>query len=214
MPLGENMSDNATVSEGSTQTGEGQVIQTTTAPQTDADRIAALEKTNARLLNESKDYKMKLQAEKEKFEKDKKAKLEEQGKLKEVLDQERAEIAIERAQFQEFKKRNLSIHLDYEILKHAPDAQNVKLIKQSLPADLISAFEEDNTLKFTGVKEGIEKIRKEEPYLFKPQTIPQMVSGKPGTPSIQSLGNGAAKTPKQMTRDELLAYWKANPNLK
>jgi hypothetical protein len=53
------MSDNATVTEGSQQTGEGQVTQTTTT--TVEDRLAQLEKTNARLLNESKDYKSKYQ---------------------------------------------------------------------------------------------------------------------------------------------------------
>jgi hypothetical protein len=77
-----------------------------------------------------------------------------------LLEKERNEFANERAQFQAFKKHNLSKLLEAEIVKYAPDAQDVNLVKQALPVDMINAFEEDFEIKFSGIKEGIDKIKK------------------------------------------------------
>lgn len=187
--------------------GEGQATNTTSTSL--EERLSQLEKTNTRLLNESKDYKTKYQTLKEEQDKKENENLTQKEKWKELLDKERADRDAEKQQFVSFKKHNLSKLLEYEILKYAPDVQDVNLVKQALPADMVSAFEEDNEIKFTGIKESLEKIKKEKTFLFKAQNIPQMTSAKPGSQNAQSL-NGSAKTLNQMTSEEIVAYWKAN----
>ena len=200
------MSDQATQNEGAAPTGEGQATNTTLE-----ERLSQVEKTNQRLLAESKDYKTKYQTLKEEQEKKEKETLTQKEDWKKLLDQEREERAAERSKFKTFKHNTVSKLLEFEILKHAPDAQPeaIGLIKQSLPADMISAIEEDDEIKLTGVKEGIDKVKKEKTFLFKSQTVPQMMGAKPGSQNAQSL-NGSAKTLAQMNSEEVIAYWKAN----
>lgn len=202
------MSDQATQTEVTAPQGEGQTTSTVQSGSLE-DRLSQLEKTNQRLLNESKDYKTKYQSIKDEQDKKEKENLTQKENWKALLDKERQERDAERSQFQTFKKHNLSKLLEYEILKHAPDVQDVNLVKQALPVDMITAFEEDNEIKFSGIKEGLEKIKKEKTFLFKAQNIPQMTSAKPGSQNAQSL-NGTAKTLANMSKDELLAYWKTN----
>lgn len=176
------------------------------------EKLAQLEKTNQRLLAESKDYKAKFQSIKDEVDKKEKENLTVKEDWKKLLEKERAERETERNNFKTFKHHNLNKLLEYEILKHAPDVQDVNLVKQALPTDMINAFEEDYEIKFSGIKEGLEKVKKEKTFLFKPTTIPQMTSAKPGSQKLPS-ANGAMKTPQEMTRDELLAYMRSNPNL-
>lgn len=201
------MSDKATQTEGDANQGEGQ--STGNQNLSLDERLSQLEKTNQRLLSESKEYKTKYQSLKEEQEKKEKDLLTQKEDWKKLLEQERKERDDERQKFKRFKHHNLSKLLEYEVLKHAPDVQDVSLVKQALPSDMIDAFEQDDEIKFTGIKEGLERIKKEKPFLFKPQNIPQMTNSKPGGQTAQSL-NGGAKSLQQMTKEELLAYWKAN----
>lgn len=213
------MSDTAKPTELSAAQGEGQTIENTqsvaaTTTVSVEERLAQMERTNLRLLNESKENKQKYQLLKDQKDKEEKEMLTQKENWKGLYELEKKNSDEREGKAQAFKQNAISKFLDYEILKHAPEAHDPKLIKQALDINLVSAIEEDNEIKFNGLAENIEKIKKEKTFLFKNQTVPQMTSVKPGSPTAKSLNGAAPKTAQQMTRDELKAYWQANPQLK
>lgn len=193
-------------------TGEGQGTVTTTTTETQAsaleERLAQLEKTHQRVLAESKDWKVKYQSAQEKADQAEREMLTKKEDYKQLLEKERADWQKKEESFTTFKKHTVNKLLEAEIKATAPDVQDVELVKQALPRDLVNAYEEDLEIKFTGVKEGLEKMRKEKPFLFKPTHAPQMTSGKPAV-GAKAL-NGSGKSIHEMTREELTEYYKAN----
>lgn len=204
------MSDVANMqSEVTATNGEGQ--PTSPAPKITLEealaKLDAQEKTINRVLNESKEWKSKAQLhkeEKERIEKEKLTEKEDYKKLYENLD----------GTFSKFKKSAISTALKTELLQHAPDLHNFDLALKALPADKIQAIEDDDQIKIIGVKEVVDDWRKSQNFLFKPQSVPTMVTGKPAGHNAQSLNGNKAKTLKEMNQDEIKAYWKANPSIK
>lgn len=172
-----------------------------------SERLAQIEKTNQRLLAESKDWKSKYQTMVDKQAESEKEKLKEKEDWKAYYEKEKTEWLTEKEKHLVFKKNTINKLLNSEIVTYAPEAHDIELVKQALPRDMVNAFEEDNEIKFSGIKEAVDRLKKEKAFLFKSQQVQQMVSGKP-TPNNASL-NGK-KSLQDMSTDELMKYWKEN----
>lgn len=162
------------------------------------ERLAQLEATNKRLLEESKINKKKYQEEKDKNEQFEVKTLTEKEDYKKLL-----EKATKRAQELEqkvsgYKVKNLEKTLNYEVSRYAQDAYDLELVKQALPRELIDAVEDNDDIQVMGVKEAIEKVKSEKPFLFKPKTIPGMASAKPAAQTTGSTADLNKMSPQQL----------------
>ena len=162
------------------------------------ERLAQLEATNKRLLEESKINKKKYQEEKDKNEQFEVKTLTEKEDYKKLL-----EKATKRAQELEqkvsgYKVKNLEKTLNYEVSRYAQDAYDLELVKQALPRELIDAVEDNDDIQVMGVKEAIEKVKSEKPFLFKPKTIPGMASAKPAAQNTGSNVDLNKMSPQQL----------------
>lgn len=136
--------------------------------------------THTRLLEESKRYKKRaLEAEK-KMEAFEKAKLEEQGKYRELYEQYKT-------QFEELKSQTMRDKVSFEVKQHAAKVGcvDVNALLKLGRSDLMQ-FDEQ-TGEIHGVDLFIEDAKKTSPYLFKTQPTPTI---NPATPS------GALDKPK------------------
>lgn len=199
-----------------TTPGEGQPKEIPTPPQVSLDdvmlKLAQAEKTNQRLLSESKENKAKAQFAKEELEKremETLTKSKDHEKINEML---KSQLDSERTQAKSFKKTVVSKLLDAEIMRLVPDVLDVHLFKQSLPADLINVIEEDNEIKFTGLAEGAEHVKKTKPFLIKSNSNIQMVTGKPA--GNNNLSHKSSPLSNAKTSEDIMNYWKANPHIK
>lgn len=190
--------------------------ETTAAPSISLDealqKLAQLEKTNQRILSESKENKAKERAAKEKLdqlEMDKLTKDKDHEKIAQML---KDQLETERQASNAFKKKSMAKFLEAHVQKIAPDAQDPKLIIQSLTADQVNAVEEDGEIKFSGVSEQVDGMRKNSPFLFKPNYIPHMVNGKPAANAKAT--SPLSKLSELKTSEDVKAFWKANPHIK
>lgn len=204
------MEKNAVKTEVSNSKAEGQTeqkVEQKTSADDVTERLLQIEKTNQRLLAESKEWKSKYQTMVDKQAEAEKENLKEKEDWKSYYEKEKTDWLTEKEKHLVFKKNTINKLLSSEILTYAPEAHDIELVKQALPRDMINAFEEDNEIKFSGIKEAVDRLKKEKAFLFKTQNVQQMASGKPA-PSNTSL-NGK-KSLQDMSTDELMKYWKEN----
>lgn len=162
--------------------------------------VKTLEKSNSRLLKESKEHKDKHQSvlsEMEKKVSDEAVKKGDDKKLVELL---QGKLKAQEEKLNRLASKNVEKTLKYELTKHASDAQDIELLKKALPMDMISGSESDDDYEITGVKEAIDKLRTDMPYLFKAKNIPAMANGKPNAQTA-----GGAKPLTDMSPTELAA---------
>ncbi len=162
------------------------------------ERLAQLESTNKRLLEQSKEWKSKYQSVKEDVEKKEQETLSQKEDWKKLLEKERESHGALKDRLSKLKLKTINKALEFEIAKAAPDAQDIDLLKQALPRDVIDAVEEDDDIKLVGVKEAVEKLKGEKPFLFKPKQIPGMAQGKPAVDA-----SGGKKDLSKLTPAEL-----------
>lgn len=180
---------------------QSQSEQTETQKETKSsveERLAQLEATNKRLLEESKVNKKKYQDEKEKNEQFEVKTLTEKEDYKKLLEKATMRTKELENKVATYKMKNLEKTLNYEITRHAPDAYDFELVKQALPRELIDAVEGDDDIQVIGVKEAIEKVKSEKPFLFKPKNIPGMASAKPASQTSQTTSDLTKMSPQQL----------------
>ncbi len=142
-----------------------------------AERLAQLEATNKRLLEESKAYKEKYQKTRDEVAAKEKEALEKTGSKDELLERYKNEAFEYQQKMDKLKRKALEKELKFEVAKHATDAYKLEAVVKNLPTSLIQLDEE--TLSVSGVKEAIDHLRKEDSYLFKPATQPSVVTSRP-----------------------------------
>lgn len=151
------------------------------------ERAKALENSKARLEEESKKYKERAKNAEEKITQSEKEKLQAQGKLEELLAQERKEKENLRNDLMNTRSAALTEKLKAEVAKYGKDAHDVDmLLKVTDHKDLLSIDEESLTVD--GVKDFVEKTRETHSYLFKKSEL--------------DLGDGKKPNGKEQTTEE------------
>lgn len=171
-----------------TENGEGQTTETTQAESgNDLEvQLKAKDQTIQRLLKESKTYKEKYKALESKLEENV---LTETEKPVEQKDKKESHKTVELlmnklkekdAVIAKKDKININKTIDVELAKYASDAHKLDAVKKFLPADIINVSESDDDIIIDGVKEAVDMVKKEHPYLFKTAQATKTVSSKPG----------------------------------
>ena len=156
-------------------------------------RVEMLERTNTRLLEESKGYADKYRSLRDGVEKEKKQKLEQEENWKELLDIEKNKTHDLAQSLETTRKQVLMEKLHYEVAKHAKDAHNVDLVIKAIPRDMISINEEDLSIK--GVDDAISFLKEKESYLFDHKK-------STGQPSLRPSANSGKLSYGEMTKEE------------
>lgn len=157
------------------------------ALQKQLDKLAA---SNARLLDESKEYKSKWKAVKQEKDLEVRSKLEEQGNLSELVTELKNDIAGLKSQNNELKKTTLSKDLRVEVARYANDAFDIEDVVRNLPKGVLS-MDEDN-LTFDNVQDAVSAVRENKPHLFNNRPVTGMAGGRP-----------SADVPKPKTFEDL-----------
>lgn len=141
-------------------------------------KAKALTTRNDRLEDESKKNKTRAQTAEDKILEGDKAKLEEQGKLEELLAVEREENKKLNTKLITRTSSVLKEKLRAEVANEAKDAHNVdRILGVTEHKDLLSINEDDLTV--SGVKEFVSKVRESDPYLFKKKSLDDTEDKKP-----------------------------------
>ena len=141
-----------------------------------AEKAKALEGTNARLLEESKKNKEKADEALNKISEAEKAKLEEEGKLNELLLQERKEKAELEEKFKGRTKAAMKEKVRSEVAKFAKDAHDVDMVLRVNEHKSLLKLNEDE-LSVEGVEEYVNKVRESHSYLFGKKRMPDGEGG-------------------------------------
>ncbi len=156
-------------------------------------RLERLEKSNNRLLDESKSWKAKYQSVRSEVEEQQTQQMQEANDFKGLY-----EKTLEKAQSLEEmikteKKSALENTLKYEVAKNAKDAEDTDLLLAAIKLkkkDLLGYDGENGVWK--GVDEAVDELRVSNPGLFV-QDKPGMINGRP-----------QSAVPKDKTVDELI----------
>jgi len=165
-------------------------------------RLEALENSNKRLLEESKQWKSKYQTVRSEVDNREREALESQNDFKGLYERAMSEQEALKSQLTENKKKNLRTSLQYEVAKHGSDAQDVEILLaavQTKKKDLIQYDNEDGSWK--GIDLAVDELRKSHAGLFK-QDLPGFESGRPSTVKVEE------KTVSELLREDSNAVLK------
>jgi len=161
-----------------------------TKPQIDVEelvkRMEMLERTNERLLEESKGYKDKYRGLRDGVEAEKKQKLEQEENWKELLDIEKNKVSDMSGSLVELKKKVAREKVINKIRDLGANKEYISDVYNNLPKDMLS-FDEEN-LTFDGLDDAIEIVKGKKPLFFEgakvstgqPSGRPSAVNGKVG----------------------------------
>ncbi len=167
------------------------------------EKAKALESTNARLLEESKKNKEKAEAAEGKISEAEKAKLEEEGKLNELLLQERKEKAELEEKVKLRTKTAMKEKVRTEVAKVAKDAHDIDMVLRVAEHKELLKLNEDE-LSVDGVEEYVTKVRETHAYLFGKKKMPEGEGGgKPPGPGEEGHDPNAGKSDEEKFRAEL-----------
>lgn len=141
------------------------------------ERLNQLEQTNARLLDESREYKTKYKGLRTEVETKEKEKLEAQENWKELLEMERNKNFELHEKFKMTKKQTLKQKLNFEVARHAQGAFDINDVITALPQDIIEIDEEN--LEVKNVDQAVAFVKEKKPYLFNSKQSVGMVDGRP-----------------------------------
>lgn len=159
------------------------------------ERVSQLEKTNERILDESKQYKSKYQNLKNEVSEKERTQLEESGNWKELLEKEKNRARDLELQTADLKKKTIKSNLRSEVARYATNPLYLDDVINNLPSDLLEMDEDNLTIK--NVAEAVEVVKSKKPDFFKTTAASGMVSGRP-----------TADVPKEKTFEDKL---KENP---
>jgi hypothetical protein len=127
-------------------------------------RLEKLESTNDRLLNESKQYKTKYQGLRSEVETKQQKHLEENENWKELLEIEKNRNFEINENMKSMKQKVIKSNLHAEVARYAKNAFDVSDVVSNLPKEMLNIDEEN--LRVDGIREAVELVIKEKPYLF------------------------------------------------
>lgn len=160
---------------------EQKEIVTDEKPTIDVDavmkRLEQLESTNQRILDESKTWKSKYQGLKSDVEKSEAKKLEESENWKDLLEIEKNKSHELVEQLKHFKKETLKQKIHFEVAKHAPDAFDINDVISNLPRDILAIDEDALTVK--GIEEAVSLVKEKKPYMFNNKKVHTQASSRP-----------------------------------
>lgn len=140
-------------------------------------QMEQMQKTNERLLEESKTWKSKYKGLSTDVEQKQKADLEKTENWKDLLEIEKNQKMELKSQLQDTRKAVLQKELNFKVASVAKDAFDVNDIITSLPKDIL-AIDEEN-LSVTGVEEAVNMVRENKPWLFQKENKSGMSSARP-----------------------------------
>lgn len=142
------------------------------------EKAKALTSLNERLEYESKKNKSRAQTAEDKITEAEKQKLQDDGKLEELLASERAEKKALSDKLSSTNKAVLTEKLRAEVAKHAKDAHNIdRLLGVTEHRGLLSINEDDLTVG--GVEDFVTKVRETDSYLFRKKSLDDTEYKKP-----------------------------------
>lgn len=158
-------------------------------------RLETLEKSNKRLLDESKTWKSKYQSVKSEVEEREHTQLRESNDFKGLYEKTLEQVSTLKDELKGVKMNSLETSLQYEVAKHAQDARDVDLLLNAVKTKkqgLLGYDKEANQWK--GVDIAIDELRTDRntDFLFKRDT--------PGHED----GRANAIVPKEKTIDEII----------
>ena len=160
------------------------------------EQVAKLASQNERLLSESKNWAGKYRDLRDSVDSQQKQELEKSENWKELLEREKQEKFDLSEQMKSLRENALRQSLNFEVAKYAQDAHKVeRVIGAVLDSDAVQVS--DDQTSFMGVKEAIEALRNDEPYLFKQDKPVGMVNSNP-----------SGKPPRQKTMAEMSGHEK------
>ena len=135
------------------------------------ERAKALENSKARLEDESKKFKSRAQQLEEEKAEAEKAKLEEQGKLEEVLATERKEKQELKQKLDNRTNNVLKEKFKVEVSRLAKDAHDVDAVVKFANEYGESLKFDDENLSVDGVEDFVKKVREEKSFLFRKKSL-------------------------------------------
>lgn len=161
--------------------------ETVTQPDDVMAKLKALEATNARLLKESQEHKLKAKSLLSEKEEKEKTELEGKEKYKEAYILAQKKLQEKDSQLAQLKRVNINKTIDAELAKLASDAHSVDAVKKLINTDILDIVEENDDIKISGLKEALDVARKDMPYLFKAASQAKTMSAKPGVTKPEPL---------------------------
>jgi predicted nuclease with TOPRIM domain len=168
-------------------------------------RLAQLESTNNRLLDENKKIKSKYKETSSAYEIAEREKLEKEGNWQAVVEAERKKRESLEQENKEFKGKMIRTNLNLAVSKYAAEVHDLEdlLNQPKFTHILTGAIDSENmTIDDGKVKEYVNEVLKAKPYMKRNLEIPQTVTTRPGMQAV------ADKKPEEMTSKELEDYIK------
>lgn len=168
-------------------------------------RLAQLESTNNRLLDENKKIKSKYRETSSAYENAEREKLEKEGNWQAVVESERKRVERLEQENKEFKGKMIRTNLNLAVSKYSSEVHDLEdlLNQPKFSHILTSAIDAENMSIDDGkVKEYVNEVLKAKPYMKKLNEIPSTVTTRPGVQVV------ADKSTDEMTSKELEDYIK------
>jgi predicted nuclease with TOPRIM domain len=141
------------------------------------EKLNQLEQTNARLLDESREYKTKYKGLRTEVDAKEREKLAVEENWKELYDKsEQSRFEIDE-KYKSTKKQVIKQVLRLEVARHAPNAYDLEDIMKSLPLEMIEIDEENLTVNNVGP--AVARVQEKKPYMFNNKQSTGMVDGRP-----------------------------------
>jgi len=142
-------------------------------------RMEQLEKSNSRLLDESKTWKSKYQSIRSEAEEREHETLKQSNDFKGLYEKTLDQVGTLKGQLTEVQKERLETSLKYEVAKNGGDADDMDILLAAVKTkkkDVLGYDSESQNWK--GVDLAVEDLRKSNPGLFK-SNVPGMENGRP-----------------------------------
>jgi len=147
-------------------------------------RLDKLESHNANLTNDVKEWRTKAKAVKTEMESKEQERMHESNDFKGLYEKSVNEVAEMKNTLLNQKKVGLRNTFNYEVAKHAGDAQDTDLLIAALNSKSSSVAYDNENDSWQGIPDAITELRTEKPFLFKTDK-PGMVSGRPQTVPVK-----------------------------
>ena len=199
---------NQVAGEGQQSQNEGQGSQGTVTLEELQAKIAELESSKNRLLEESKSHKARAQELKNQLESEKNSQLNNSTNVEDKLKNLETMLNQEKEKNKQLAKKTIAEAIHSRIVKYAPNAHNHKdLLNQPDYMQMLSdGIDQDNlTISDDSVKAYIAKIQEEKPFLFKPSNTTTVVTS--AGQAQQKLAK-PSKDLNSMTLDEVMSELK------
>lgn len=168
-------------------------------------RLDQLEKSNARILDESKMWKSKYQSVRTEVEQKEKEVLEQNNDFKGLYERTLAQVNELKGQVTSLTEDKYGTALKYEVAKYGKDAEDMEILEAAVKTkkrDLVGIDKE--TGQWRGVDLAVEELRKSHPGLFS-QMTPGHESGRPNAivPQEKTLDERINEDPSGFLRESL-----------